>query len=84
MACVNINDVESTFTTADEEWHCLFIKAREWLDRILVNVLLISVVDSSDNLPVVNNEEVLLTTIEAHLVFCILAEALNSFNLKVD
>lgn len=84
MSGLHINNVKGTLSTADHEGEVFFAEAWERLDRVLVDVLLIRVIYSADDLPAVNDEEMFLTAVEYHLLGCILTETLDSFSLEDD
>ena len=83
-ACLDVHDVHGRFTTGHNEWEVFFIKLRELIVSILVDVLGVRVVDSAGDFPIVNKEDMLLTSIEHHFLWCILEESLYSFNFEMN
>ena len=83
-ACLNVHNVHGRLTTAHNKWEVIFIKLRELIVSVLVDVLGVRVVDSAGDLPVVYKEDMLLTSIEHHFLWCILKESLDSFNFEMD
>ena len=82
MASFHINDIESTLTSRYYEWEIIFVKAIESVEGIFVDVFYICIIDSSRDLPVNNNEDVLLSAEQGHFVWCIFANTLNGFCLE--
>ena len=83
-ASLDIDDVHSGLTTAYKEGEVFFVKFREEVVSILVNVFGVGIVDSFGNLPIVYKENMFLTTIEHHFLWCIFEESLNSLNFEVN
>ena len=83
-SCLDVHDVHGGLTTGHNEWEVFFIKLRELIVSVLVDVLGVWVVDSAGDLPIVYKEDMLLTSIEHHFLWCILEESLDSFNLEMN
>ena len=83
-ASLNINDVHSGLTTAYNEGEVFFIKLREEVVSILVNVFGVWIIDSFGHFPVVYKENMFLTTIKHHFLWCIFKESLYSLNFEVN
>lgn len=84
MASLGIDKAEGALARGHNEWELVYVKVGERGDRILVDVLRIWVIDSHSDRPVVNEEEMLLTTVEDHPIGSVFAETLDSFNLEED
>ena len=84
MTCFHIYKVKSTLTTWNNEWERIFVKAVESIERILVDVLNILIVDSSLDFPILNNEDVLLSSKEGEFILSKFANTLNGFCFEQD
>ena len=82
MASFDVNNIEGTFSTCDDEGELIDVKAMEHVDRVLVDVLRIRVVDPFSDFPILDKEEMFLSAVEDEMVFSILTNSLNGFNLK--
>ena len=82
VSCLDVNQVECALSTSDNEWEVVFVESVEAVQRVLVNVLNVLVVDSLLNLPIDDNEDMLLSAEKRELVFCILSNSLDGLSLK--
>ena len=82
MACFHVYKVECTFSTCYDERKFIYIEAMHHVDWVFVDVLLILVIDPSDDFPVLYEEEMFLPAIEDKLVWSIFTDSLDSFNLE--
>lgn len=84
MSSTDVDDVEGALSAGDNEGESLEIKSWEDLEGILVDVLSVGVIDLFHDLPVFNDEQVCLTSVEAQLIGCILNESLDCLCLEPD
>ena len=71
MKVFDIDKVEGFPTIANDEGEIIFIKAWHFFHPVFVSVAIVRIYNIFDHLPIMDHQNVPLTDMHEHLLFCI-------------